>query len=94
MITVGDEPSTLRLVQVLEGIGLALQGETDPIWYLDIAQWEAPEGGPYFCELQDKGECDSSSVSWGTSDPYEPKFCSKHYFDAHSGYEFVEMSSR
>ena len=90
MIGLGDIPSTLKLVQVVDGIGSAVVGEDDPDCVLDIAQWEPT--GDYFCEFQDSGECDSPTVCWGTSDPYEPKFCTKHFFSTDTGYEFVAVS--
>ena len=92
MITVGDTRSTLQLVQVLKGIGSALEDEpVDPIWVLDVAQWEPI--GDYLCEFQNdpNSGCDSGSVSWGTSDPFEPKFCTKHFFGSDTGYDFVEV---
>jgi hypothetical protein len=91
MITVGDTPSTLTLVQIVSGIGLAVVGEHDESSVLDVAQWEPLD---YYCEFQDDldGGCEGRSVSWGTSDPYEPKFCTKHYFSA-EGYEFVSVPS-
>jgi hypothetical protein len=92
MITVGDTTTTLQLVQVLKGVGSALDGEpVDSVWVLDIAQWEP--AGDYFCEFQNdpNGDCDSGSVSWGTSDPFEPKFCTKHFFDGNMGYDLVEV---
>ena len=89
MITIGDIPSTLNLVQVVKGIGSVPSGDPiDPVWILDVAQWEPTS--EYFCEFQSEGKCDSATVSWGTSDPYEPKFCTKHFFDGRMGYDFVE----
>ena len=87
MIGPGDTTTTLKLVQAIEGLGSAIVGETDADNVLDVAQWEPT--GHYFCEFQDDGECDSGTVSWGTSDPYEPKFCTKHFFSTGTGYEFV-----
>ena len=78
MGTYADKESTLRLVQIVEGLGSAVAGEDDPLAVLDVAQWEP--SGAYFCEFQSEGDCDSGTVCWGTSDPYEPKFCSKHFF--------------
>ena len=89
MITVGDKKSTLQLVQVVQGIGSVPQGDQDISDAFDIAQWE-PRGW-YFCEFQEAGVCDSSTVCWGTSDEYEPKFCTKHYFAPATGYEFVDI---
>jgi hypothetical protein len=88
MITIGDTQTSLELVQVIPGLGSAMIKEYDPTTFLDVAQWE-PHG--YFCEFQNEvnGGCDSGSVSWGTSDPYEPKFCTKHFFSGDTGYEFV-----
>ena len=87
MIGVGDTQSTLELVQVIDGLGSAVVGEDDADNVLDVAQWEPT--GDYICEFRDGGECDTGTVSWGTSDPYEPKFCSKHFFSVDTGYEFV-----
>lgn len=84
----GQPLSTLKLIAVLEGIGSSLEGDLkyeDGV--LDIAQWEPT--GEYFCEFQDEGNCDCGTVSWGTSDESEPKFCSKHFFSLDTGYEFV-----
>jgi len=89
MIGPGDTPSTLKLVQIVDGLGSAVVGEDADDNALDVAQWEPT--GDYFCEFQDGGECDSGTVSWGTSDPYEPKFCTKHFFSADTGYEFVAI---
>jgi hypothetical protein len=45
MITFGDKPSTLNLVQVVDGIGSAIIGEDDPDTVFDVAQWApSPEG--------------------------------------------------
>ena len=84
-----DTTTTLKIVQIIESLGLIPTGDPiDPVWILDIAQWQP--NGRYFCEFQAAGDCDSGTVSWGTSDPYEPKFCSRHFFDQPSGYDFVE----
>lgn len=90
MITIGDTQSDLQLVQVVPGLGSTIVDDDDAINVLDVAQWE-PHG--YFCEFQNdvNSDCDVGSVSWGTSDPYEPKFCSKHFFSGAMGYEFVSV---
>jgi hypothetical protein len=54
---------------------------------LDVAQWKPT--GDDFCELHDGGECDSGTVSWGTSDPYEPKSRRTSFLSTDTGYEFV-----
>jgi hypothetical protein len=89
MITVGDTPSTLRLVQIIDGVGSILEGDSELSNTLDLAQWEP--SGHYFCEFQDDGNCGSGTVCWGTSDEYEPKFCNKHFFEPHTGYEFIRI---
>ena len=86
MIGLGDTPSTLSLVQIIPGLGSIVTGERDLSNALDVAQWEPKN---YFCEFQHEGDCDQGSVSWGTSDPYDPKFCTKHFFSGDTGYEFV-----
>jgi hypothetical protein len=91
MITQGATTSTLQLVQVLKGIGSVPSGDPiDPDWVLDVAQWDPT--GDYFCEFQSDEQCDGGSVSWGTSDPFEPKFCTKHFFDGSTGYDLVEVA--
>jgi hypothetical protein len=87
MITTGDTQSTLRLVQIADGLGSLPEDDQDIVDALDVAQWEPT--GCYFCEFQHEGACDSGTVCWGTSDEYEPKFCTKHFFSPHTGYEFV-----
>ncbi len=89
MITVGDKKSTLELVQIVAGVGSLPEGDREISDALDTAQWEP--SGSYFCEFQDEGACDSGTVCWGTSDEYEPKFCTKHFFMQGTGYEFVEV---
>lgn len=90
MITAGDTTSSLKIVQVFKGIESL--PSSDPIeseWILDVAQWEPT--GAYFCEFEMDGQCDSGTVAWGTSDPFEPKFCTKHLFDGNTGYDFVAV---
>jgi hypothetical protein len=91
MITGGDTQSTLRLVQIVDGIGCMPELEHDTADALDVAQWEP--SGSYFCEFQDEGDCDSNAICWGTSDEYEPKFCTKHFFLTDTGYELVQLAS-
>jgi hypothetical protein len=80
-----------QLVQILDGIGSRpIDGEDFDVT-LVVAQWEPQLGRP-FCEFESEGSCDSGSVSWGTSDPYEPRFCTKHFFDGSTGYELVSLS--
>ena len=84
------EHSSGQRVQILDGIC------SRPIWddvvnaTADVAQWEVSPSG-YFCEFQSEGTCDSGSVSWGTSDPDDPRFCTKHFFDGSIGYELVGL---
>lgn len=86
----------LQLLQTVPGLGVATEGETDPVWYLDVAMWYNP--GPHFCEcenMDDIGGCTRDGTLWGTSDPYEPKFCTRHYFGAAmAGYEWVELEAQ
>ncbi len=80
----------MRLVQVLDGIGSVPAGEVEPTDPpLAVGQWE-PDGD-YFCELQSEADCDSATVSWGTSDTNEGQFCTKHFFSDWTGYEFVDL---
>jgi hypothetical protein len=97
MIMISDEPSTLKLVQVVGNIGLIAAGEElDRLMVFDVAQWDSTEEG-YFCELQSdpaNTPCDSGSVCWGTSDAYGPLFCTKHFFDGSTGFEFVALGAK
>jgi hypothetical protein len=80
----------LQLVQVLPDLRVMII-DGDPEWECwDVAQWHNP--GAFFCECRDRGACDKSEVLWGTSDPYEPKFCTNHFFPAEqTGCEFYTV---
>jgi hypothetical protein len=78
-------------VQILYGIGSRPSWDDADNATLDVIQWEPGLDG-YFCEFEATGTCDSGSVSWGTSDPGEPRFCTKHFFDGSTGYELVDLA--
>jgi hypothetical protein len=89
MISDGQTISTLQLVQIIEGLGSIPIGSSNKEELLDVAQWEPTAN--YYCEFQHEGTCDGRLVSWGTSDPFEPKFCTAHFFSGDIGYEFVQL---
>jgi hypothetical protein len=82
------------LIQVIEGIGcIVAEGNDAADLVENIAQWRPAADGQTYCELQAQGECDPGEVIWGTSSPFEPTFCTRHFFDGSTGYEFVDSES-
>ena len=92
VVGLDQEHSSLKLVQIVSHVGSCPEGESDDeLNIFDVAQWEPT--ADYFCEFQNDvmEDCDSGTVSWGTSDPSDPKLCTLHYFSDESGYEFIRI---